>query len=268
MTAPISRPDRLYQSVVGYILERIAAERLQPGHPLPTERELVADLGVSRNVLREAFRVLEERGLIVTRQGSGRYVRKLPTQGKTRHSSDLDQLERASIADTLEARLLLEDAVIVLACQRRTTRDAQHIFRMAERFETWKDNIDFHVAIARSTHNFMLERLVRELLVVLDELHQRDHYSSAYAAEFLLGEHADMAAAILERDIELARELLRKHLLHTTVSVSGSLDRAASPETPTDDGNGADASGVIALPEPAASESALGSRVKGTPCPS
>jgi GntR family transcriptional regulator, transcriptional repressor for pyruvate dehydrogenase complex len=219
----LARPDRLYQSVVEYILDRIAADQLQPGHALPTERELVAALGVSRNVLREGFRVLEARGLIVTRQGAGRYVRRLP-DGDAVEQTDIGRLEVASIADTLEARRLLEEEVVGLACQRRSTREAQQIARLAERLSVWNDNVNFHSAIARATGNFMLERLVRDLVAILNELHQRQHYVQSVSPELILSEHRDIAAAILARDADAARLLVRRHLLNTVQSVTGRSD--------------------------------------------
>lgn len=64
---------RRYERVVDSLLELIESRGLGPGDAMPTERELADLFGVSRNVLRQAFSVLEERGLLSTLQGSGRY---------------------------------------------------------------------------------------------------------------------------------------------------------------------------------------------------
>ena len=45
---------------------------------MPAERELMEQLGVSRNVLREAFHILEQRGIITSQQGKGRFLREIP----------------------------------------------------------------------------------------------------------------------------------------------------------------------------------------------
>ncbi|MFR5082986.1 MAG: winged helix-turn-helix domain-containing protein [Anaerobutyricum hallii] len=50
----------------------------EPGDQLPSERELIEKLNVSRNVLREAFHVLESRGVIVSHQGKGRFFERKP----------------------------------------------------------------------------------------------------------------------------------------------------------------------------------------------
>jgi len=215
---PIGRPERLYQSVIDYVTALISTDQLTPGSLLPTERELVVELGVSRNVLREGFRVLEERGLIVTRQGAGRYVRELPSEGTPRSASELVQLEKASISDVLEARLILEQETTSLACERRTTREAQELSALAERHITWEENTLFHAAIARMTHNFMLERIVVEQMRLLGDLRQRTHYPSRTAAR-LIAQHRDIAAAVIDRDIGRGRFLMREHLLSTKVKV-------------------------------------------------
>ncbi|MBL1120458.1 winged helix-turn-helix transcriptional regulator [Streptomyces sp. 110] len=62
---------RLYETVVDSILELVEVRRLRPGDALPADRELSEVFGVSRNVLRQAFGVLEERGLLRIVRGSG-----------------------------------------------------------------------------------------------------------------------------------------------------------------------------------------------------
>lgn len=222
------RERLLYHRVVDQVLAVIQDAGLQPGQALPTERELAARIGVSRNVLREGFRVLEGWGLIESRQGSGRYLRRLPASAPDL-TGQVSRLEVASIADVLESRALIEDRIIVLACQRRTLPEARRITMLAERLSTWQDNFDFHVAVAAATHNFMLERMLREHMQLLSDLRQRDHYETPEAARVLIAEHRRLAGAIFARDEQTARELLSRHLRHTRRSV-GLHDGADLPE--------------------------------------
>src|SRR5437660_9996193 len=66
--------ERRYEAVVRQVLALIAAGEIAPGSRLPAERDLAERLGVSRNVLREAFRVLEARGIGRARPGGGLFV--------------------------------------------------------------------------------------------------------------------------------------------------------------------------------------------------
>lgn len=207
----LPQSQRRYEAVVDGILEMVEAQELQPGQALPTERELATVFGVSRNVLRQAFGVLEERGLLRTVRGSGRYLR----EGTVGSGGSRASVEVASIADVLEARTLIEVEVARLACDRRTGEQAKNLMAMARHLTSWEDNLEFHCAVASATQNFVLERLVREQAVLSGELHQRDHYSDPEQLSHMRREHQEIAAAISVRDSEAATELTLRHLQRT-----------------------------------------------------
>jgi len=102
------------------------------GDRLPPERDLAKQLGVSRSTLREAFRVLEQQGIIVTKPGGGRYIVGLPKQYDKQ--ALLEDLEKAAIWDLLETREMLENRIVELACERATEQDLINI-REAETFK-------------------------------------------------------------------------------------------------------------------------------------
>ena len=195
-------------------MELVEARELQPGHALPTERELADIFGVSRNVLRQAFGVLEERGLLRTVRGSGRYLRSA-LRGDDRQAGARTSVEVASIADVLEARVLLEVKVAELACDRRTSDQARQLTKLAAQLTSWEDNLAFHCAIGAATQNFVLERLVREQATLAGELHQRQHYSDSEELARMKAEHQEIAAAIAARDSAAAPDLVQYHLDRT-----------------------------------------------------
>lgn len=204
---------RRYETVVDSLLELIEDRGLGPGDAMPTERELAEVFGVSRSVLRQAFGILEDRGLINTLRGSGRYLRDAVESDSVLGARQ--RVEVASIADVLEARTLLESQIARLACDRRTAEEAQRLTRLAGRLESWEDNVEFHKALAACTHNFMLQRMVREQIELSDELHQRDHYSDPDQLQRMRGEHLAIATAVSARDADAAEELVRGHLRGT-----------------------------------------------------
>jgi GntR family transcriptional repressor for pyruvate dehydrogenase complex len=210
----VERP-RLIDQVLMSLLGQIQTSGLSPGDALPRERELAAQLGVSRSMIRQAFRVLEDRGIVDSRQGSGRYLRAASSQ-----DPDLPHaLETASIVDILEARIILERNGVALACERRTAGEATIISQRARTLTSFRDNVAFHVAIASATHNFMLERLVREQIEVANQLHQRGRYDDANAVDAMKAEHAAIAEAITNRDAVAASELMAVHLQQTSKAV-------------------------------------------------
>jgi GntR family transcriptional regulator, transcriptional repressor for pyruvate dehydrogenase complex len=204
---------RRSEILVDEILKLVQERGLRPGDALPRERQLAEHFGVSRNVLREAFGVLDERGLLRSVRGSGRYLREAAETAAT--LGPRERIEAASIADILEARTLLEVAVAGLACERRTTEQAAGLRALAERLHTWRDNVAFHCALAAATHNFMLERLVREQAELARQLHQRERYDDPEELERMRSEHEAIADAVAARDADLAERLMRAHLLRT-----------------------------------------------------
>ena len=66
--------NKEYQKVIDYICQQITAGKLAVGNKLPTERQLSEQMGVSRNCVREALRIMETFGMIECRQGSGNYL--------------------------------------------------------------------------------------------------------------------------------------------------------------------------------------------------
>jgi GntR family transcriptional regulator len=67
-------PKLVYVQVADWITARIERGDLQPGHKLPAERDLAAEIGVGYMTIRRAMRLLRERGLIVTVVGRGTFV--------------------------------------------------------------------------------------------------------------------------------------------------------------------------------------------------
>ena len=103
------RQTRIYEKVVDEIKALIASGSLRQGEPVPPERQLMEDLGVSRSSLREAFRVLELLGLIESIPGKGRFVRR--GRGEEGGASDPRKLEDGAILELMEARRVLDPAI-------------------------------------------------------------------------------------------------------------------------------------------------------------
>jgi GntR family transcriptional regulator, transcriptional repressor for pyruvate dehydrogenase complex len=210
---PIQR-NQLHDEVVKQLRDSIDSGALKPGERLPSERDLAGALEVSRNVLREALRVLEATGLVFTKPGIGRVVRQLEA-GHPRGNSLTDSLELATIDEVLETRVILECEIVRLACERRSDSEAERVLRAAAEQDTWQDNLRFHVLIAECTHNTVLESLVFEHMDRLNRLGQRDRYYSPEDARILLSEHTEIAMAIQKQDPESGSNSMRRHIIDT-----------------------------------------------------
>lgn len=174
---------RLFEEVVDHIRLEIAAGRLRPGDKLPAERELAARFGVGRVVVREALRSLEVGGIVTLRKGArgGAFIQDGYPELLNQSIRDLFHLGRLSLANLTEARVLVMQMVVPLACKRATEADLaaleSNIEKTAALAESPRDadrlvhNLEFYQLVATCTHNDAL-RVIVDLVteVVLHEL--------------------------------------------------------------------------------------------------
>ena len=138
----------------------IANAGAKEGRQLPTERELVNDLGVTRNALRKALAHLEAEGLIWRHVGKGTFIGDRPAKV----APDMMAIaERSSPVEVMQARLLIEPMVAGQAALHATSTDLAalaDIVALSRKAKSWReyescDNA-LHHAIAAATHNNVL----------------------------------------------------------------------------------------------------------------
>ena len=155
------------RSLVDQALEqlrwRITEGKWAIGERLPTEPELSAELGISRNTVREAMRVLAFSGLIEIRQGDGSYLRSM-----TDPLGTMRALSHCTLAQAQETRQILEVEAIGLAALRRTDDDLKGLREALERSgELYHGDLEayisadlvFHKRLVDAAHNPALSEL-------------------------------------------------------------------------------------------------------------
>jgi GntR family transcriptional repressor for pyruvate dehydrogenase complex len=229
------RPKKISEEIVEQIKSLIAKGELQPGHRIPSERDLARMLGVSRPSVREAIMVLEAMGFLESRQGGGTFVRALTETSIADPLAILvEQRDPELLRALAEVRMGLESWSAYLAAQRATDEDIAEIRRLFGIMEAqaangcWNSEADarFHYAITASTHNSLQ-------LHVLNSVHSLFHATIQVAlAEFyrhpgtiqqLRVQHAEILEAIAARDPELAREKMMIHLSMVEEKMAGLL---------------------------------------------
>lgn len=108
------RQDRNFEIVVQRVRDKLMGGELRPGDKLPAERELSKQLNVSRNVVREALRILESAGLVQTRKGAhgGAFVAPGSSTQMTQVLGDLILLNAIELDDLFEARTMLLEMIL------------------------------------------------------------------------------------------------------------------------------------------------------------
>ena len=119
------RAPKTAELIAAQIRGQIVRRELQPGMTLPTESELMEQIGVSRPTLREAYRILETESLISVRRGvgGGALVLAPDVSVGARYVGLLLQLDGATIADVYEARTALEPICAGLMAARKNAAD-------------------------------------------------------------------------------------------------------------------------------------------------
>ncbi|MCW1712099.1 MULTISPECIES: FadR/GntR family transcriptional regulator [Synergistaceae] len=212
----VSRGTRIYEKVVEKLKESISKGEILPGDPLPSERQLMDDFGVSRSSLREAFRVMELLGLIESVPGKGRFVRhpKPPAEDEKNI-----RLEDSAVLELMEARRILDPAIAAESAMRATSSDLTRLLRVLTSTEKRlgdpnqraQSDFDFHLALAEATHNFVFVNITRMNFDLIMATHDKI-YNLLDDKEAFLAEHREMYEAILDHNVELAREMASNHI--------------------------------------------------------
>lgn len=202
--------------------ELILSKGAPEGTPLPTERELMAQSGLSRASVREALRVLETEGLIHTKSGrnGGSIVRRPGLEGVSRSLDLFVRSHEVRFEAVLEVREAIEPAAARLAALHRTDADldairaAQHrLVAAAEDIaEFVRANLDWHLAVVRASQN---EILVAFFTAMTQPIHAATEYRSLNTAEVrqkVVRVHEQVIAAIAERDGEAAFRRMQRHV--------------------------------------------------------
>jgi phosphonate utilization transcriptional regulator len=188
---------------------RILAGELEPGDKL-TEEDIAGDLNVSRGPVREAFRALEQAGLVRTEKNRGVFVRQVSVE-------DADEIyEVRAGLDELIGRLLAER---IQPAQVAELRELLKKMQKAARARSVEDyyplNVRFHDRLAELTGNRTLlahyRRLVNELHLYRRETLARGPGSFPISTR----EHSEIVDALARRDADLAGNLLYEHAMES-----------------------------------------------------
>ena len=183
------RRGRLSEQVVAEIEQMILEQYREPGTRLPKESELADRFRVSRIVIREAMKILEERGVVEVRAGRGTMTA-APTPARVKDS--LLRLFRDQPIPTLsemelmlELRETLEETAASFAAVRATQANFEEIAAALEDMaadrsaeETIAADLRFHKAIARAAHNRFFEMVLEPLTqVFIQQIKLTDSYT-------------------------------------------------------------------------------------------
>ncbi len=203
-------------SIREYILER----RLEPGAALPREIERAAELGISRNILREAMRHYRTLGIIESRPRVGAVVVRLLPEDPYAGYLPFLAARREAVKELGEVRAAIEDGIAPLIAERATPEDVRELEAICGDLERAEDmahfraaDIEFHRRLWRIPGNWLLEGLI-PLLVEFFQTAKRSGTAPGYFAGNrgrILDEHRRLAACLASGDRDEFVRQLRRH---------------------------------------------------------
>jgi len=215
---------RTFEEICGRIREQLALGVLKPGDKLPRERDLAEQLGVSRNVLKEALRSLEMAGLLRLEKGvkGGAFIQQGDMGRMNDVVRDMLSLGAISVGELSEGRIEILDLVVRLACERARQGDFAALEANIERSELATregrllDRVEcsreFYRLLAAATRN----KVMAMIMDSVTEIHMRFVYakvaSSGMSMPQLVEKRRRFLSALRARDVSAAARLMRAHL--------------------------------------------------------
>ncbi len=220
------RPKKIYEEVAEALHEMIRTGVLKPGDKLDSVQQLAENFNVGRSAVREALSALQAMGLIEMRQGEGTYVRQFePSHLKFPLSISM-LMNIDDVMNLLEVRKIIETGSAAAAAGRRTGENLAMMKKalddMKEAHDSGneeageKSDIDFHIAVALSTQNDILIKLLTDISELIQQTIKETRriwiYSEETTTEKLYQEHAAVYEAILAGDEHAASQAMYAHL--------------------------------------------------------
>jgi DNA-binding GntR family transcriptional regulator len=225
-TFRVLKRHSLSDLVCGELERMIVDGRMPPGVAL-REMQIADSLGVSRGPVREAFRALEEKGLVTVVKNCGVYVR---------------QLRPDEADDIFDVRRVLEAAIGARVAARIDAAGTAALGEIVGRMEAAVAagdapayaafNLEFHDTLARLSGNRRLHEDYTRLVAQLSLLRRRVHARDRGSMQASLDEHRAIVAAVTQRCPEAASELMVRHATHSRARMQQVFDARRGPAPP------------------------------------
>lgn len=221
------KKNNLYEAVSDTLEKMILEDTLKVGERLPSEAAMAENFGVSRNVIREALKVLKERHLIEISNGDGARVIKPDSHSLKDVITRMVVMGSASLSHIYELRKSMEVSAAGLAAQRRTEEQIHILYKIID--DMWEHrhekslwiqlDLDFHWEIARASGNPLFYEFIQSLSGALEHVFDKGYYAPG-ALEKSVQMHRSIVDAIRARDRDAAEEKMREHLRQSSYDSS------------------------------------------------
>lgn len=226
----------LYEQIADILEQQILSQH-QDGFRLPSEQQLAEQYQVSRTIIREALKLLKERGLIDSKTGSGAYVTKPEAQNVADVVYRIVQMDHIGYADVFDVRTILETEA---ASQAARYVSEEELSKMADCLDRLKDpqlspkecaeyDYQFHYMIAEASRNPLLALITTAISSVNREILHKA-FTIRGGVDDSIVRHNKILEALQRHDETAAKGAMIEHLNKSRQNIAEYL--AGHPEVP------------------------------------
>ena len=248
---PVSK--RVFEDIVLLIKNDIAAGRAKPNEKLGSERTLSQKYQAGRGSIREAIKTLEAIGLVTLRngRGGGIFVSEVANRQTEKTLYSLLKLEKSNLLESLEFRKMIEPKMAFYAAIRRTKEDLRSLLKSLHQLEKKgglgdlfsKANLNFHLTIARASHNAFAYSFYQNTIPMLDDT-ARLVQDVPGQFDLTVHFHEQIYEAIQEKDPQKSEMLMNAHLSQLENDIRIAHDLSLNRTRGGENGRMRDAKGV------------------------
>lgn len=213
-------PVLFSEQIANRIEALILSREFLPGDKLPSEREMAESFGVSRPAVREALKLLKERGLVQSRMGHGSFVAEPGMDNVISSLNVASHMRNSTLGHLNEVRWNLEVCIAGLAAERATPEDLAKMEALVQAMDATIEDIpqfiradmEFHAALAAATGNPIFLILSYSII----DLVQKMRLILTNSEETARGQiyHKRLLDCIRTKDPAGARDAMQYHLKH------------------------------------------------------
>lgn len=212
----------LYESVAEKIEDIIISSPDMVGQKLPSEQAIADSLGISRNIVREAFKIIKERGLIEVKSGEGAFVSKPRSTVITKMLERSIKMNYTDISDIYEIRECLEVNACFYAATRINDNEIKNLNNLVNEMEKHKNiskkwaelDLQFHITIVNAVRNPLFYAYIKPLFNILFLISKKARDSEGAIESGIKG-HKKILEALSERDPDKAKQCMHDHLIRS-----------------------------------------------------
>ncbi|QGU95765.1 FCD domain-containing protein [Clostridium bovifaecis] len=220
MFTPIKN-TKVYEQVINQIKTMIQDGTLKRGDKLPSERDLVEQLGVSRASIREALRVLEIVGLVECKQGEGNFIRSTFQDSLFEPLSIMFMLNECKVEEIFDLRKVMETETAALAAKEVTDAELKEMRDLIDEMKISEDEEErvkvdrkFHYKIAQASRNFLIVNILNTVSTLMDSFIKdaRRNIINNQHKDIIDEQHERILKGLKNRNPGEAAEAMRIHM--------------------------------------------------------